>query len=97
MALTKTDVINQIEIASEYKHIQIRNLITVKEDGIKISENYVRRTLNCGLLDADRNLVETDVSAETAEIQGIANTVWTQAVKDAWEAKLIHDQDSMSG
>ena len=84
MALTKTDLVNQIEIVSEYKHIQIRN-----QDNVIISQTYHRRTLNCGQLDASNNLVETDISSESAEIAGICNLVWTDAVKSAWTTNLI--------
>ena len=89
MALTKTDLVNQIEIVSEYKHIQIRNQVTIKEDNVIISQTYHRRTLNCGQLDASNNLVETDISSESAEIAGICNLVWTDAVKSAWTTNLI--------
>ena len=38
------------------------------------------------------NLLDTDVSAESAEVKGITSSVWTSTVKDAWKAKLIADK-----
>ena len=35
------------------------------------------------------NLVDTDLSAEPAEVSAICNAVWTTDVKAAWKAKLI--------
>jgi hypothetical protein len=34
-------------------------------------------------------LVDTDISAEGADVQAICTAVWTQAVKDAYKALLI--------
>ena len=92
MALAKTDEIDRIEVQSEYKHIGIRHNIVVKEDGVQISQAYHRRMLNSGLLDADNNLVETDISNESSEIQSICNIVWTDEVKTAWKNKMIADK-----
>ena len=46
----------------------------------------------CGTLDASDNLVDTDISAEPAEVSAICNAVWTADVKAAWKAKLIADK-----
>ena len=54
-----------------------------------MSTSFHRRAIQCGSLDASDNLVDTDISGESAEVRSIANTVWTQAVKDAWKAELI--------
>ncbi len=89
MALTKTTADDKIEIVSSFKHLQIRTATTIKEDGNVISKTFHRRAIQCGSLDASDNLVDTDISGESAEVRSIANTVWTQAVKDAWKAELI--------
>ena len=89
MALTKTQVEDKIEVVGDYKHIQIRTATIIKDDGTEISRSFHRKVLNPGKLDASNNLVDTDTSSESAEVKGIASTVWTQAVKDAWKAKLI--------
>ena len=92
MALTKTTEEDKIEVVGEYKYIQIRTATVVKEDGKELSRSFHRKSLNPGKLDASDNWVDTDVSAESDEVKGIASTVWTQSVKDAFKAKLIAEK-----
>jgi len=92
MALTKTTEEDKIEVVGPYKHIQIRTATVVKEDGTELSRSFHRKVLNPGRLDASDNLVDTDTSSESAEVKGIASTVWTTDVKNAWKAKLIADK-----
>ena len=94
MALTKTVADDKIEIVSSYKHLQIRTATTIKEDGKVLSTSFHRKSLQCGKLDASDNFVDTDISGESTEVKNIANAVWTQAVKDAFKAKLIADKSS---
>ena len=94
MALTKTTEEDKIEVVSEYKYIQIRTATVIKEDGVEISRTFSRKTLDPGTLDGSDNLVNTDVSGESAEVRGICNAVWTTSVKNAWKAKLIADKSA---
>ena len=94
MALTNTTVEDKIEIVGDYKNIQIRTSTIIKEDGTELSRSFSRKVLQCGALDASDNLVDTDVSSESAEVQGIASSVWTKDVKNAFKAKLIADKNS---
>ena len=91
MALTKETSTVAIEVVGQYKHIQIADDTVIKEDDVEISRTRHRKTLNCGSLSTDGNntFIATDISGESSEVQGIANTVWTQSVKDAWKAKMI--------
>ena len=89
MALTKTIEIDKIEIVTEYRHVQIRTATIIKEDNVELSRSFHRKTLQCGQLDSSNNLVDTDISGETTEVQAICNTIWTTSVKNAWKAKLI--------
>ena len=89
MALTKSTETDKIEIVGQYKIIQVREKIVIKEDDKEISSSYNRKSFNPGELDGSDNLVVTDLSAESSEIQAIAANVWTQSVKDAWKAHLI--------
>ena len=57
-----------------------------------ISRSFTRYVLHAGKLDASDNLVDTDISAESTEVQGICNSVWTTAVKDAYKALLIENK-----
>ena len=93
MAITKEVKNDKIEIVTDYKNIQVRVQTTIKEDDVVISQSYTNRyILDPGSLDASNNLVDTDVSGESAEIQAVANAVWTDDVKAAWKEKLIADK-----
>tara|TARA_R100001594_G_C3842895_1_gene216358 strand:- start:110 stop:391 length:282 start_codon:yes stop_codon:yes gene_type:complete len=92
MALTKTTEEDKIEIVGPYKIIQVRTSTVIKEDGKEISRSFSRDSINPGTLDGSDNLVDTDVSARSTEVQGICNAVWTSTVKDSYKAKLIADK-----
>ena len=82
MALTKETEISKIEVAGEYKAVQVRMDTVVKEDGTELSRSF------------HRHVVTPEISAENlalehTEVQAVANSgIWTQSVKDAWAAKL---------
>ena len=88
MAITKETIIGQIEIVTEYKHIQVRTDTVIKEDDKELSRSF------------HRHVVTPDISAEDlakdhAEVQAVANSgIWTQAVKDAWQSKLDADAEA---
>ena len=96
MALTKTVTDDKIEVVGEFKTLQIRQATIIKEDGKELSRSFHRRLLNCGKLDASDNFLDTDISEESTEVKGIAATVWTQSVKDAFKAQLIKEKDLIS-
>ena len=89
MAITKETLIGKIEVVGKYKCVQVRTDIVIMEDGEELSRKYNRHSLNAGTLDSSDNLVDNDISGEAAEVQGICNAVWTDAVKLAWKNKLI--------
>ena len=90
MALTKTVTDDKIEIVGDFKDLQIRTATIIKEDGTELSRSFHRRILSCvsSSKNSDDEWVhtDTDVSAESTEIQGIAAAVWTDAVKVAKRA-----------
>ena len=92
MAITKTTEIARIEVVGEYKAVQVRTDTVIKEDGTEISRSPHRHVLHPGTLDDSDNLVATDISGEDAEVQGVANAVWSDSVKTAWKNKLIADK-----
>ena len=94
MALTKTIEEDKIEVTTEFKHVQIRTATVIKEDGKELSRSFHRKVLDCGDLDASDNLVDTDISSESAEVQAICNAVWSTSVKNAWKAHLIASKSS---
>tara|TARA_R100000458_G_C8123060_1_gene141136 strand:+ start:303 stop:602 length:300 start_codon:yes stop_codon:yes gene_type:complete len=89
MALTKTTEEDKIEVVGPYRKIQIRTATVIKEDGVELSRNFHRKSINPGTLDASDNLVDRDISAESSEVKNIANAVWTSSVKTAWKDFLI--------
>ena len=94
MALTESTEEDKIEVVSKYKHLQVRTATVIKRDGTEISRTFNLKVLTPGTLDASDNLVDTNISSESAEVKGIAAAVWTSTVKDAWKAKLIADKPS---
>ena len=94
MALAESIEYDKIEVVGINKAVQVRKKNVIKKDGVEIASNFERYVLQCGTLDASDNLVDTDISAEPAEIQAVCNAVWTTDVKAAWKAKLIADKPS---
>ena len=94
MALTKTTEEDKIEVTTEYRHVLVRTATVIKEDGKELSRTFHRKVLDCGDLDASENLVETNISAESPEVQAICNAVWSTSVKNAWKAHLIASKPS---
>jgi len=81
MALVKQAVLDKIEVVTEHKVIQCRhdNRIVDDETGEIVSQgNYHRHVLVPG----------DDVSGEPADVQTIANAMWTQEIIDGWAAYM---------
>ena len=94
MALTESIEYDKIEIVGPYKAVQVRKATVIKKDGVEISRSFHRYVLSAGQLDDSDNLVETDLSADPAEVSAICTAVWTTDIKAAWKAKLIADKPS---
>ena len=89
MAITKTTEIAKIEVVGEYKHIQVRTDTVIKEDDKEISRTAHRVAYTPGTVNEISGAYEeTDLSSEDSEVQSIANLVWTDAVKTAWQNKV---------
>ena len=82
MAITKETEIGKMEVVTEYKHIQVRTDTVIKEDGKELSRTFHSHVIKPDI--SDENLAK-----EHAEVQAIASTVWTQEVKDSWNAFKI--------
>ena len=92
MALTETTEYDKIEVVGIYKAVQVRKATVIKKDGTELTRSFERYAMQCGTLDGSDNLVDTDISAEPAEVQAVCNAVWTNDIKSAWKAKLIADK-----
>ena len=94
MALTESIEYDKIEVVGLYKHVQVRKATVIKKDGEELTRSFHRYVLQAGTLDDSDNLVDTDLSAQPAEVSAICNAAWTTDVKAAWKAKLIADKPS---
>jgi hypothetical protein len=85
--ITKELIEDKIEIVGDYKTIQVRTATVIKEDGVEISRSFHRHALDCvsSVKNEDDTWThtDTDVSSESAEVQGIATAVWTTTIKNA--------------
>ena len=91
MALSERSENDKIEVVGQYKAVQVRRADIVERDGVEIARTFHRHTLVCGSLDADNNLVDTNISGEGSDVQAICNAVWTDAIKESWRLKLVAD------
>ena len=82
MALEKV-ITYDYEVRTEYKHICERKKTSIMEDGKELSYSYSRKVYN----------PDMNVSSESDEIKGMADTLWTDAVKKAWSDKLEADAE----
>ncbi len=92
MALSESIEYDKIEIIGQYKAVQVRKATVIKKDDVELTRSFERYVLNPGTLDASDNLVDTDLSAEPAEVSAICTAAWTTDVKTLWKAKLIADK-----
>jgi len=83
MAITKETEIAKIEVVGEYKAVQVKTDTVIKEDGKEISRSAHRHVVH----------PDMDISSENAEVQAVANAVWTDDVKAAW--KDFQDSQTM--
>jgi len=88
MALTKTTENDKIEVVNKW-NIQVRTATIIKEDGKELTRSFHRHVVNPGTLDANDNLVATDISGEDADVQAICNAAWTDQVKTDYTAFLV--------
>ena len=76
MAITKETQIGKIEVVGKYKSVQVRTDTVIIEDSEELSRKYHRHVL----------MPDANISAEHSEVQAVCNAVWTQDIKNAYEA-----------
>ena len=82
MALAKAAAVDKVIVSGRYNFITVRTRTVITEDDVMIAERFSSVLLKPGVLnDAKDALVETTLTSYSAEIQGIAAAVWTDAVK----------------
>ena len=75
MAITKEIKVEKIEVVGQYKAVQIATDTIIKEDDKEISRSRSRHVVH----------PDMDISGEDAEVQAVANAVWTDDVKAGWK------------
>ena len=78
MALEKK-VTYDYEVRGEFNCIQQRTRTAIVEDGAEISFSYHRTSF----------MPDADVSGESDEVKAMASSLWTDAVKKAYEDSKI--------
>ena len=81
MSLVKEIKKDRIEIVGKYRQLQIREKISILENGEEISSSYNRYMLSPG----------DDLSNQTDEIKKICESVWTYEIKKAFQLELNKD------
>ena len=92
MALTESTIQDKIEIVGDYKHIQVRTATVIKRDDFEISRAFSRHVL-AACAKTDGTWADTDISGESTEVQAIANAVWTDAIKTAYQQMIDAQAD----
>mgnify|MGYP001076106369 CR=1 FL=1 len=81
MTINKEKIVEKIEVVGEYKGIQIATDTVIKENGAELSRSRHRHVIH-------PDISSDNLAKENAEVQSIANLVWTDAVKTAWQEKI---------
>lgn len=82
MAITKTVKTDKIEVVGDYKHLQVREATVIEEDGVELTRSFHRYVLSPG----------DSLVSQSAEIQSIANAVWTEEIINAYSASIASTQ-----
>ena len=87
MAITKTTEVSKIEVVGTW-NVQVATDTVIKEDSTEISRSRHRHVLQPFSSSVDGTTwthTATDISAESSEVQAIANAVWIDTVKAAYK------------
>ena len=87
MALTETQEQDKIEIVGKYKNIQVRTATVIKRDGVELTRSFHRYVIVPSTNTAD-GWIATDVTGESAEVQGICAAVWNNDVRSAYQTMM---------
>ena len=82
MALSESIEYDKIEVVGQYKHIQVRTVTIIKEDGKEISRTNHRHIIS----------PDSDSSNESADVKAMVAHFHTDTVKAAW---LEHKKSSV--
>ena len=85
MALTKTEIVDKIEVVDtgDWSMVQVRTATVIKEDDTEISRSYTRKVVS----PAD------DWSSESDKVKAICDAVHNDTTKAAYEAAMPADAE----
>ena len=85
MALTKTTVNDMIEVINrgDWSLVQVRTATIISEDGVELSRKFHRHVV----------MPDADLSAEDADVAAICTPVFSDAVKAAYAAHLVAQEE----
>ena len=83
MAIIKTTTADKIETLEDGQ-VQVRTATVIKEDGVELTRTFHRHVLAPSTKTGD-TWGDTDISGEETRVQAICNSVWTNAVKTAYQ------------
>ena len=84
MALSKTDLVDKIEVL-EMGQIQVRTATIVAEDGVELSRTFHRHVLEPG----------DDTTGQADRVAAVAAAAWTPDVVATWDASRAERQALM--
>lgn len=88
MTLSKAVTQDKIEIVGN-GILQVRTVTTVSEDGVEISRQNSRHTVEPYIFNTETNVwEENDISGQSAKVQAVANAVWDTDTKAAFLAAV---------
>lgn len=85
MAITKELIQDKIEVVSDFKHIQVRTAMVIKEDGKEISRSFSRHIVS-------PNMSADDLAKESADVKAMVAQFHTDAVKKAYADHLAKQE-----
>ena len=89
MALTKEVTEEIVQVIAPFATIEFRTTTRIKDDGVIVADNLHRDSIKIGDLNSKNELVLTDISGQSAQVQAIAAAVWTDDIKEKYRQYLI--------
>ena len=71
--------------------LTFRTTTRIKDDGVIVADNLHRDSIKIGDLNSKNELVLTDISGQSAQVQAIAAAVWTDDMKEKYRQYLIEN------
>ena len=87
MSITKEETQDKLEVVGEFKHIQVRNLCVIKEDGVEISRSFSRYVIS----------PDSDSSKESDDVKAMVAQFHTDEIKKAYADMMAEQKKKLEG